>query len=352
MLDAAARCSIAELEPHLPARAELLRDPHRRRVAVLRRRRGRVCASSRSVSVAPGTRRTSSTAASPSSRTSASTTSSTSARRVPTSRRRRPGSSKPGSTLVLGETDPDLVPLFEARDAGRAVVRAAATSACTENRLAHGGRYVEPRDARRVGTRSVLLSLHGAHQADNAAIALAAAEAFLGRPLDADARRRRPRPRRARRAGSRWSDTSRSCSSTARTTSPARTRWPRRSRRSSPQASRTLVVGLLREKDPGEMLEALGRRAVRPVSCAAGLRALAGSTPATSPTRRIDGRGRTEPGRRWSTPVADAVAHARGTRGRGRAGRRHGVPVRRRCCPVGVPRSRTIGGVASSLRRP
>ena len=52
----------------------------------------------------------------------------------------------------------------------------------TENRLAHGGRYI---GLQTPGARytDLLLSLHGAHQADNAAIALAAAECFLG-PID------------------------------------------------------------------------------------------------------------------------------------------------------------------------
>ena len=49
---------------------------------------------------------------------------------------------KPGSTLVLGETDPELVPIFTARDPDESWP-AAATSACAPNELAVGGRLVE-----------------------------------------------------------------------------------------------------------------------------------------------------------------------------------------------------------------
>lgn len=89
---------------------------------------------------------------------------------------------KPGCTLVLGEYDPDLVPLFLAERPSVAWVRGADFS-CTANRLAHGGRLC---DLRTPGAAydDVYVPLHGAHQGDNAAVALAAAEAFFGQPLD------------------------------------------------------------------------------------------------------------------------------------------------------------------------
>ncbi len=89
---------------------------------------------------------------------------------------------KPGATLVLGETDPELVPVLEAPDHERTVLRDR-DFGVEGNRLAVGGRVVDlytPWGA--VG--DVYLPLHGAHQADNAAVALAAAEAFIGRALD------------------------------------------------------------------------------------------------------------------------------------------------------------------------
>ncbi len=91
---------------------------------------------------------------------------------------------KPGSTLVLGETDPVLAEIF--RSAGAAEVwERDRDFGCTVNQLAHGGRLV---DLRTPGASydDVYLPLHGAHQGDNAAIALAAAEAFFGAPLDAE----------------------------------------------------------------------------------------------------------------------------------------------------------------------
>ena len=50
---------------------------------------------------------------------------------------RRPGSSSPTSTLVLGETDPELVPVFQRARAATVAACATATSACARNQLAH-----------------------------------------------------------------------------------------------------------------------------------------------------------------------------------------------------------------------
>ena len=91
---------------------------------------------------------------------------------------------KPGSTLVLGETDPALVPVFERAGAATTWVRDE-DFACSTNAVAHGGRLL---DIRTPGARydGLYLPLHGAHQGDNAAVALAAAEAFFGQPLAED----------------------------------------------------------------------------------------------------------------------------------------------------------------------
>jgi dihydrofolate synthase/folylpolyglutamate synthase len=95
---------------------------------------------------------------------------------------------KQGSTLVLGETDPMLSAPFlsAAAAAGAAAVwRRDEEFACTANELAHKGRLLSLRTP---GARyhDVFLSLHGAYQGDNAAIAVAAVEAFLGEPLGGD----------------------------------------------------------------------------------------------------------------------------------------------------------------------
>jgi dihydrofolate synthase/folylpolyglutamate synthase len=91
---------------------------------------------------------------------------------------------KPGSTLVLGETDPSLVPIFEQEGPALLWLRDR-DFGCTANHVAVGGRSLDlyTPTSRYEG---VFLALHGAHQGENAAVALAAAEAFFGRPLHDD----------------------------------------------------------------------------------------------------------------------------------------------------------------------
>jgi dihydrofolate synthase / folylpolyglutamate synthase len=91
---------------------------------------------------------------------------------------------KPGSVLVLGETDTEVRDLFV--DAGAAEVwERGEEFACDENTLAVGGRLLDLRTPN--GTiEGVYLPLHGAHQGDNAACGVAAAEAMFGRPLAVD----------------------------------------------------------------------------------------------------------------------------------------------------------------------
>jgi dihydrofolate synthase/folylpolyglutamate synthase len=162
---------------------------------------------------------------------------------------------KPGATLVLGDTDPNIQAIFEARGAGR-VFKRDVDFGVSRNVLAIGGRLV---DLRSPGAEypDVFLPLHGAHQADNAAIALAAAESFVAAPLPFDV----------------------VAEAFARVESPGRLEVVRRQplvlldgahnvagaealRRALDEewsvGPRTLVVGLLREKEPHEMLAALG----------------------------------------------------------------------------------------------
>jgi dihydrofolate synthase / folylpolyglutamate synthase len=93
-----------------------------------------------------------------------------------------------GGRAVVGETDPALVALFRtaADAAGCEEFWARGVEfACTSNRVAVGGRLV---DLRTPGAAygEVLVPLHGSHQGDNAACAVAAAEAFFGSPLPED----------------------------------------------------------------------------------------------------------------------------------------------------------------------
>ncbi len=93
---------------------------------------------------------------------------------------------KPGSHFVLGEADPDLRPvLADATPRVASVWVRGADFDCEVNRVAHGGRLVDLRTPK-ANVEEVFLPLHGAHQGDNAAIALAAAEAFFDRPLGDD----------------------------------------------------------------------------------------------------------------------------------------------------------------------
>jgi dihydrofolate synthase/folylpolyglutamate synthase len=102
--------------------------------------------------------------------------------------REKSGIVKPGSLVVVGETDPELVAVFvdAAGHAGaRGVWVRGRDFACDGNQLAVGGRLL---DLRTPGARydELYLPLHGAHQGDNAALALAVAEGFFGAPLSAD----------------------------------------------------------------------------------------------------------------------------------------------------------------------
>lgn len=92
---------------------------------------------------------------------------------------------KAGCRVLVGETDPELRAIFvEAADA----VGAAGTwlrgedFGCDASRVAVGGRLLDLRTPGAVYPE-VYLALHGGHQADNAAIALGAAEAFFGQAL-------------------------------------------------------------------------------------------------------------------------------------------------------------------------
>jgi dihydrofolate synthase/folylpolyglutamate synthase len=93
---------------------------------------------------------------------------------------------KPGSVVILGEEDDAIARIFEdaAREVGAAAVwRRGPDFGADGNRLAVGGRVVDLyTPARRY--EDIWLPVHGGFQADNAAAALAAVQAFVGSPLD------------------------------------------------------------------------------------------------------------------------------------------------------------------------
>jgi dihydrofolate synthase/folylpolyglutamate synthase len=95
---------------------------------------------------------------------------------------------KPNSRVVVGELAPNLldIVLTRADEVGAASVWVAGRDfGCVSNRVAVGGRVVSLWTP---GGRyeDVLIPLHGAHQGANAAVALAAAEAFFGDALAPD----------------------------------------------------------------------------------------------------------------------------------------------------------------------
>lgn len=95
---------------------------------------------------------------------------------------------KAGSCVVLGELDPKIVSIFEdeAAVAGAAALwRGGKDFGAEANRSAVGGRVCDLYTPLG-GYEDVFVPLYGAHQADNAACALAAAQSFLGAPLGED----------------------------------------------------------------------------------------------------------------------------------------------------------------------
>jgi len=94
---------------------------------------------------------------------------------------------KPGCVAVVGDEDDDIVAVFEdeARRVGAAAFwRRGVEFDCVGNFAAHGGRVVSVRTPGAT-YEDLFVPLYGAHQGDNVAIAVAAAEAFFGVPLDA-----------------------------------------------------------------------------------------------------------------------------------------------------------------------
>jgi dihydrofolate synthase/folylpolyglutamate synthase len=91
---------------------------------------------------------------------------------------------KPGSFLVLGETDEALRSIFLAEGPRQTWEREVDFEA-TRSLAAVGGRLVDIQTP--LGRLDELyVPVHGEHQADNAAVAVAAVEAFFGRALDED----------------------------------------------------------------------------------------------------------------------------------------------------------------------
>jgi len=170
---------------------------------------------------------------------------------------------KPASTLVLSETSPELVAIFEAEPAARVVLRDRDFELMS-NELAVGGRLISLRTPA-AEYYDVFLSLHGRHQAYNFLDAVVAVEEFFGAPIEPDLL----------------------AEAAAKVRSPGRLEVVARrplilldGAKNIPGAeamaaaideefgdvrSRIMVVGMLRGKDPGEMLQALAAPKARHV---------------------------------------------------------------------------------------
>ncbi len=95
--------------------------------------------------------------------------------------REKAGIIKPGSAVVIGETDRDLIDIFVAEGGATHLIRGEDFDTA-DNALAVGGRSVDLRTPTTI-YHEVFVPLHGAHQGDNAAVALTAVEAFFAAPL-------------------------------------------------------------------------------------------------------------------------------------------------------------------------
>lgn len=170
--------------------------------------------------------------------------------------REKAGIIKPNSTLVLGETSPELRSIFLDEPHAAAVERGSDFE-CTANDLAVGGRLVDVRTSRHVYDQ-LFVALHGAHQGDNAAVAVAAVEAFFDAPLTDELVRE---AFAAVEVPGRFEVMSRGplvIIDAAHNPDGARVAVRSLDEGFGEGRSRILVVGLLQGRDPGEMLDALG----------------------------------------------------------------------------------------------
>jgi dihydrofolate synthase / folylpolyglutamate synthase len=95
--------------------------------------------------------------------------------------REKSGIIKPTSTVVLGETDPELAHIFRLQPCEKVYERDIDFE-CQVNELALGGRALDIRTPTSM-YGDLVLPLHGAHQGENAALALTAVEAFFDAPV-------------------------------------------------------------------------------------------------------------------------------------------------------------------------
>ena len=172
---------------------------------------------------------------------------------------------KPSSHLVVGFPSGDFGPIFEA-EGPRAAWTAGTEFVVEDNRLAVGGRAI---DLVTPGGEydQLFVPFHGAHQGDNAATAVAAVEAFFGRPTprelldEAFATVELParfevvgRDPTLILDGAHNPDGARAAAATLEEAFARLGSW-------------VLVIGMLAGRDPGEMLDAFGAADFDAVIC-------------------------------------------------------------------------------------
>ena len=170
---------------------------------------------------------------------------------------------KPDSALVLSETSPELVAIFEAQRPERVWLRGRDFE-IEANELAVGGRLLRLRTPGATYD-DIFLALHGRHQADNFMDALVAAEAFFDAPVEnelvAEAAMTVRSPGRLEVVGRRplvVLDGAKNVPGAMAAAAAVDEEW-------GEVRSRILVVGMLRGrgKDPEEMLRALDSEKAR-----------------------------------------------------------------------------------------
>lgn len=165
---------------------------------------------------------------------------------------------KEGSTFVLGETDPALADVFAAAPAAELWVRGRDFDVI-DDRIAVGGRVVTLATPNHT-VDEIYLPVHGAHQATNAAVALATVEAFVGCGLDDDLVRdafaELKIPGRFEVVGREPTVVI----DGAHNPDGARVAAKTLAEDFTLSGSLVLVVGMLKGRDPAEMLETLGAR--------------------------------------------------------------------------------------------
>ena len=150
--------------------------------------------------------------------------------------REKAGIIKPGAVAVLAAQDRDVAEVLLERcvEVDAQVAREGSEFGVVEREIAVGGQRIALRGLGGV-VDDIFLPLHGEHQAGNAALALAAAEALVGagphaadRPGGGPGRVRRGGLARAGWSGWRPGRACRPCWPTPRTTRTARGPWPPR----------------------------------------------------------------------------------------------------------------------------